>query len=50
MRVTLGHRLRLVSHPEIVEVFQTTSSTKPGLPETLERVEPHAFLVQIELL
>ena len=36
VRIEFGHRLRLVRHPEIVDVFQATGTTKPRLTETLE--------------
>src|SRR5579859_1197366 len=49
VRIDLGHCFRLMCHPEVVDVLQTTSTTEPRLAETLECVPAHSFLVQFQL-
>jgi hypothetical protein len=48
VRVDFRHRLRLMGHPEIIDVFQTTSATKLRLTETLECVPAHSFHAQFQ--
>jgi hypothetical protein len=49
MRIEFGHGLRLVRHPEIVDVFQAALTAYPRFAESLERVPAHSFLVRPQL-
>jgi hypothetical protein len=49
MRVQFRHGLRLVRHPEIVDVFQTKGAAQSRLSETFEAVPAHSLLIQSHL-
>ena len=49
MGVEFRHRLRLVRHPEVVDIFHTATAPQPRLTEPFERMPAHTFLVQSHL-
>jgi hypothetical protein len=49
MRIDFRHGLRLVCHPEIVDVFHAALTAQPRLAVSLERMPAHPFLIQIHL-